>query len=51
MLSKMNIPKLRKERTVKTYHGQELVDEYAYVDQPHNIFEVLKDVFLHNGQL
>ena len=43
MLSKMNIPKLRKERTVKTYHGQELIDEYAYVDQPHNIIEVLKD--------
>ena len=43
MLSKMNIPKLRKERTVKKYHGQELVDDYAYVDQPHNIIEVLKD--------
>ena len=37
----MNIPKLRKERTVKTYHGYELVDDYAYVDQP-DILSVLK---------
>ena len=39
----MNIPKLRKERTVKTYHDHELSDEYAYVDQPHNIIEVLQN--------
>ena len=39
----MNIPKLRKEKTVKKYHDYELVDEYAYVDQPHNIIEVLQD--------
>ena len=40
----MNIPKLRKEKTVKKYHGEyELVDDYAYVDQPHNILEVLQD--------
>ena len=39
----MNIPKLRKERTVKNYHGYELIDDYAYVDQPHNIIEVLKN--------
>jgi len=39
----MNIPKLRKERTVKTYHGHELSDDYAYVDQPQNIIEVLQD--------
>ena len=39
----MNIPKLRKEKTVKKYHGYELVDDYAYVDQPNNILEVLKD--------
>ena len=39
----MNIPKLRKERTVKTYHGYELSDDYAYVDQPQNIIEVLQD--------
>jgi len=39
----MNIPKLRKERTVKTYHGHELTDDYAYVDQPHNIIDVLRD--------
>ena len=39
----MNIPKLRKERTSKIYHDYELVDDYAYVDQPHNILEVLQD--------
>ena len=43
MLFQMNIPKLRKERTVKTYHDHELIDDYAYVDQPHNIIEVLQD--------
>ena len=39
----MNIPKLRKEKTVKKYHGYELSDDYAYVDQPHNIIEVLQN--------
>ena len=39
----MNIPKLRKKKNVKMYHGYQLVDEYAYVDQPHNIIEVLQD--------
>ena len=39
----MNIPKLRKEKTSKMYHHYELVDDYAYVDQPHNILEVLQD--------
>ena len=39
----MNIPKLRKEKTIKTHHGYEFVDDYAYVDQPHNIIEVLQD--------
>ena len=39
----MNIPKLRKEKTVKKYHGYELADNYAYVDQPHNIIEVLQN--------
>ena len=39
----MNIPKLRKEKTVKKYHGHELEDNYAYVDQPHNIIQVLQD--------
>ena len=43
MLSLMNIPKLRKEKTVKKYHECELSDDYAYVDQPHNIIEVLQD--------
>ena len=38
----MNIPKLRKERSIKKYHGFELEDNYAYVDQPHNIIEVLQ---------
>ena len=43
MLSQMNIPKLRKEKTTKTYHGYKLEDNYAYVDQPHNIIEVLQN--------
>ena len=38
----MNIPKLRKDKTVKTYHGHDLVDNYAYVDQ-HDILDVLKE--------
>ena len=39
-----NIPKLKKIENVKTYHGDILhKDEYAYVDQPDNILEVLKD--------
>ena len=38
----MNIPKLRKERTVKTYHGHELVDDYGWVDQA-DILDVLKN--------
>ena len=41
MFSQMNIPKLRKEKTVKTYHGCELIDEHAYVDQA-DILTVLK---------
>ena len=36
----MNIPKLKKEKTVKKYHGYELEDDYAWVDQE-NIVEVL----------
>ena len=39
----MNIPKLKKEKTIKMYHGHELEDNYAYVDQPHNIIEVLQN--------
>ena len=39
-----NISKLKKIENVKTYHGDIVhKDEYAYVDQPHNILEVLKD--------
>ena len=39
-----NITKLKKIENVKTYHGDIVhKDEYAYVDQPHNILEVLKD--------
>lgn len=41
MFSQMNIPKLRKEKTVKTYHGCELIDEHTYVDQA-DILTVLK---------
>jgi len=43
MLPQMNIPKLRKEKTTKMYHGYELEDQYAYVDQAENIIEVLQD--------
>ena len=39
----MIIPKLRKEKTTKKYHGYELMDDYAYVDQPNNIIEVLQN--------
>ena len=39
----MNIPKLRKEKTAKNYHGYELIDDYAYVDQPNDIIEVLQN--------
>ena len=42
MYSQMNIPKLRKEKTTKTYHGYELADDHAYVDQA-DILTVLKN--------
>ena len=38
----MNIPKLKKIKTTKNYHGIPLEDDYSWVDQP-NILEVLKD--------
>ncbi len=38
----MNIPKLKKIKTTKNYHGIALEDDYSWVDQP-NILEVLKD--------
>ena len=38
----MNIPKLKKIKSVKKYHGIELKDDYSWVDQK-NILEVLKD--------
>ena len=38
----MNIPKLKKIKSVKKYHNIELKDEYSWVDQE-NILEVLKD--------
>jgi len=38
----MNIPKLRKEQNIKNYHEYNLVDNYAYVDQP-DILSVLKE--------
>jgi len=43
MPSHMNIPKLRKEKTIKKHHGYEIADDYAYVDQTHNIIEVLQN--------
>ena len=38
----MNIPKLKKIKTTKNYHGIPLNDDYSWVDQP-NILEVLKN--------
>ena len=38
----MNIPKLKKIKTKKNYHGILLEDDYSWVDQP-DILEVLKD--------
>ena len=38
----MNIPKLKKIKTTKNYHGIPLEDDYSWVDQP-NILEVLKN--------
>ncbi len=38
----MNIPKLKKIKTTKNYHGIPLEDDYSWVDQA-NILEVLKD--------
>jgi len=38
----MNIPKLKKIKTTKNYHGILLEDDYSWVDQP-NILDVLKD--------
>ena len=38
----MNIPKLKKIKTKKNFHGIRLEDDYSWVDQP-NILEVLKD--------
>ena len=37
----MKIPQLKKQRSIKTYHGYELVDDHAWVDQP-NIIDVLQ---------
>ena len=38
----MNIPKLKKIKTTKNYHGFALEDDYSWVDQP-DILDVLKD--------
>ena len=38
----MNIPKLKKIKTTKNYHGIPLEDDYSWVDQP-DILEVLND--------
>ena len=38
----MSIPKLKKIKSEKKYHDLNLIDDYAWVDQP-NILEVLKD--------
>ena len=46
----MNIPKLKKIKTKKNYHGIPLEDDYSWVDQP-NILEVLKDPKKLNTQV
>ena len=46
----MNIPKLKKIKTTKNYHGIPLEDDYSWVDQP-NILEVLKDPKKLNSQV
>ena len=46
----MNIPKLKKIKTTKNYHGIPLEDDYSWVDQP-NILEVLKDPKKLNTQV
>ena len=38
----MKIPQLKKEKTVKKYHGVTLEDNYAWIQQE-NILDVLKD--------
>ena len=38
----MNIPKLKKIKTTKNYHGIPLEDDYSWVDQP-DILDVLKN--------
>ena len=38
----MNIPKLKKIKTTKNYHGIPLEDDYSWIDQP-DILEVLND--------
>ena len=46
----MKIPQLKKERTVKTYHGHKLIDDYAWIHQQ-NISEVLKDSSVLNPEV
>ncbi len=46
----MIIPKLKKIKTTKNYHGIPLEDDYSWVDQP-NILEVLKDPKKLNTQV
>ena len=38
----MNIPKLKKKKSIKKYHNIEIKDDYSWVDQE-NILDVLKD--------
>ena len=38
----MKLPHLKKQRSVKKYHGiYDLIDDYGWVDQP-NVLEILK---------
>ena len=46
----MNIPKLRKQKTIKTYHKISWEDNYAWIHQK-NILEVLKDPAKLNSEV
>ena len=46
----MKLPHLKKQRSVKKYHGSyDLIDDYGWVDQP-NVLEVLKK-FINSGKI
>ena len=46
----MNIPKLRQQKTIKTYHKISWEDNYAWIHQK-NILKVLKDPTTLNPEI